>query len=146
MLDLVTQYYNNPVNKRIMEDASISRHEGNSICGDDITVFIKIEESEEILKNVVEGRKKWVIKDRSYEGNTSMITTAASSFLSELISGRTVDECLTLTYENTLLPEWFQVTPRRKRAGAIAILATRNGLHEYLGDGKVDGWDDVVEI
>jgi hypothetical protein len=51
-----------------------------------------------------------------------------------------------MTYENTLLPEWFQVTPRRKRAGAIAILATRNALHNYLGDGKIDGWDDVVEM
>ena len=132
MLDLVTQYYDNPVNKRIMDNATVSRHEWNSVCGDDITVYVKLEDN--------------LIMDRSYDGNTSMITTAASSFLSELIVGKIINDCLVMTYENTLLSEWFQVTPRRKRAGAIAILATRNALHEYLQDGKVDGWDDVVEM
>ncbi len=132
MLDLVTQYYDNPVNKRIMDNATVSRHEWNSVCGDDITVYVKLEDN--------------LIIDRCYDGNTSMITTAASSFFSELIVGKSMQDALVITYENTLLPEWFQVTPRRKRAGAIAILATRNALHSYLGDGKIDEWDDVVEI
>ena len=68
MIDLVSQYYDNPVNKAFMEDATVSRHEGNSICGDDITVYLKIEDN--------------LISKRSYDGNTSMITTASSSFFS----------------------------------------------------------------
>lgn len=75
-----------------------------------------------------------------------MITTAASSFFSELVIGRNAKDVLTMTYENTLLPEGFEVTPRRKRAGAIAILATRNAIHRYLHDGRTDIRDDVVEI
>ncbi|MBP7007638.1 iron-sulfur cluster assembly scaffold protein [Patescibacteria group bacterium] len=42
MLDLITHYYDNPINRRVMEDASASHHEGNSLCGDDITVYIKL--------------------------------------------------------------------------------------------------------
>jgi NifU-like protein involved in Fe-S cluster formation len=57
------------------------------------------------LRKIEEDEKKWYIKDWSYNGNTSMITTAASSFLSELIVGKSIDECLVMTYENTLLPE-----------------------------------------
>ena len=40
---LVQSYYQNPVNNRKMEDATISRHEGNSLCGDDLTVYLKID-------------------------------------------------------------------------------------------------------
>jgi len=46
-----------------------------------------------------------IIEEWSYDGNTSMITTAASSFFSELIIGKNIDEVLLMTYENTLLPE-----------------------------------------
>lgn len=153
MLELITQYSDNPINKRSMKDADVSRHEWNAICGDDIMVYMKIQDSKFKIQNwdMDDNPESWIlnleyIKDWSYDGNTSMITTAASSFLSELIVWKTLEECLTMTYENTLLPEWFEVTPRRKRAGAIAILATRNGIHEYLWDGITDEWDDVVEM
>ena len=39
----------------------------------------------------------------------------------------------------------FEVSPRRKRAGVIAILATRNAIHTYIKDGKKDVFDDVIE-
>jgi len=39
----------------------------------------------------------------------------------------------------------FEVSPRRKRAAVIAILATRNAIHEYLKDNKKDVFDDIIE-
>ncbi len=36
------------------------------------------------------------------------------------------------------------VSPRRKRAQVLALLATRNALHEYLKDGKRDDFSDVL--
>jgi len=36
------------------------------------------------------------------------------------------------------------VSPRRKRAQVLALLATRNALHEYLRDGKYDDFSDVL--
>lgn len=39
---LVQEYYTNPINNYCMPDATLSRHEGNPLCGDDITVYIKI--------------------------------------------------------------------------------------------------------
>ena len=90
-----------------MEDATVSRHEGNSICGDDIMVWLR-------LKAKANG--ELYIEDRSYDGNTSMITTAAASFFSELVVGKSLEEVLSMSYENTMVPEGFEVTPRRKRA------------------------------
>lgn len=145
MLDLITAYYNNPVHKYTMKDATVFRHEGNSICGDDITVYLKIYEDTKTTQ-YTNSSLQATIADRSYDGNTSMITTAASSFFSELVISKTLQEVLQMSYENTLLPEGFEVTPRRKRAGGIAILATRNAIHEYLWDGITDTREDVVEL
>lgn len=37
---LVQEYYTNHVGNYRMENATISRHEGNAVCGDDITVYL----------------------------------------------------------------------------------------------------------
>lgn len=40
---LIQEYAKNPINNYKMEDATVEQHEGNFICGDDITVYLKIE-------------------------------------------------------------------------------------------------------
>ena len=126
---LVQAYYQNPVNNRTMNDATISRHEGNELCGDDLTVYLKIENN--------------VITDWSYDGMPSMITQAAASFFSELIRGKTLDEVFWMS-EQTMKENDFIVSPRRRRASVIAILATRNAVHEYLKDGKVENFEHLL--
>ena len=126
---LVQAYYQNPINNRKMEDATISRHEGNSLCGDDITVYLKIEND--------------IIIDWSYDGMPSMITQAAASFFSELVIGKTLDELLQMN-EQTMKDNDFIVSPRRRRASVTAILATRNAIHHYRDNGKVEVFEDIL--
>ena len=112
-----------------MKKPTISRSEGNSVCGDDLTIYICICD--------------YKISEISFSGNTSMITTAAASFWTELALGMSIDKVLTLWYE-FMAAEWFEVSPKRIRAATIAILATRNAIHEYLQDGVVDGRNEVL--
>ena len=63
----------------------------------------------------------------------SMITQAAASFFSEMVVGKTFEQVLQMN-EQTMKDNDFIVSPRRRRASVIAILATRNAIHEYLGD------------
>lgn len=39
----------------------------------------------------------------------------------------------------------MDVSPKRKMAACLALLATRNGIHTYLGDGVSDDFSDVIE-
>ncbi len=73
----------------------------------------------------------------------SMITQAAASFFSELIIGKTLEEVLHMN-EHTMKDNDFIVSPRRRRASVIAILATRNAIHAYLKDGKEDRFEDLL--
>lgn len=142
---LIQEYYTNPVNNYRIEDATVSHHEGNPMCGDDITVYIKLSKDNIVIpldtKEI--DQENTVISQRSYDGNVSMITQAAASFFSELIVGKTVAQALQLQ-EQLMIDQGFEVSTRRRRARSIAILATRNALHTLLGDCKIDEFDDVL--
>ncbi len=113
-----------------MKDFTISRSEGNSICGDDLTIYLQISDGK--------------ISKISFAGNTSMITTAAASFWTELALGVDINQVLTLWYK-FMVQEWFEVSSKRVRAACIAILATRNAIHQYLDDGLTDGREEVLD-
>ena len=113
-----------------MQDPDVTRHEGNFICGDDITVYLKIQNEK--------------IVEFSYDGNPSTMSLAAASFLSEFLIGVPLDEILTWNYE-TFVEKGFEVSPRRKRAAVIALLGVRNAIHNYRKDDLEDDFDDILE-
>ena len=127
---LIKEYSKNPINNFKMENPTVSQHEGNFICWDDVTVYLKIKDNK--------------IADYSFDGNCSNITTAASSYLSEFIIWADIHDILTRNYQ-TMISQGFQVSPRRKRAAVIAIMAARNAIHNYLKDNKVDEFADLIE-
>ncbi|HBB03759.1 TPA: hypothetical protein DCZ39_02520 [Patescibacteria group bacterium] len=64
--------------------------------------------------------------------------------MSEFIIGTPIEDILHRTYQ-TMVEHGFEVSPRRKRAAVIAILATRNAIHIYLKDDKNDTFDDLID-
>ena len=127
---MIQEYAKNPLQNFAMKEYTIKQHEGNFICWDDIVIYLVIKDEK--------------IAEYSYDGNCSNITTAAASFLSEFILWASIEEILHRTYQ-TMIDHGFEVSPRRKRAAVIAILATRNAIHNYLKDGKNDVFDDLIE-
>ena len=113
-----------------MADADISRHEGNFICWDDITIYLKFD-----------GDK---IEEYSYDGNPSTVSLAAASFLSEFLIGTDISEVLKRNYE-TFSQKWFEVSPRRKRAAMIALLAVKNAIYKFKGEDREDDFDDLID-
>jgi nitrogen fixation NifU-like protein len=66
---LIIEYSQNPLNKYIMEDATIRYREHNRICADVIEVFLKIENN--------------ILKDFSFDGYMSIVATACASITGE---------------------------------------------------------------
>lgn len=127
---LISEYTRNPVHNYVMEDFSVERQEGNFICGDDIKVYLKIQDNRVI--------------DWSFSGNTGAVTTAAASLLAELIIGKELDEVMERSYD-TIAAAGMNVLPRRRRAASIALLATRNAIHLFRGDKKADTNQPLIE-
>lgn len=127
---LIKEYSKNPLCNYEMQDPDVMRHEWNFICGDDITVYLKIQD-EKVLAF-------------SYDGNPSTVSLAAASFLSEFLVWASLDEILTWKYE-TFLEKGFEVSPRRERAAVIALLGVRNAIHNYRNDGVEEDFDELLD-
>ena len=127
---LIAEYNKNPVNFYEMINPTISYHEWNFICWDDITIYLKIKDQK--------------IEEFSFSWNPGQVTTASCSLLAEMIEWKNLDEIMTRWY-NTFVEQWLEVLPRRRRAVVIWLLWVRNAIHQRRKDKKADSDEILVE-
>jgi nitrogen fixation NifU-like protein len=123
-------YATNPQHMGEISNPTIRYIEHNRVCGDDIEVFL-----------VIEGKK---IKEWSFTGKASMITIACSGLFGDIVQGVDFQTLFSWNQSSIIRDTGITVSPRRHRAQVLALLATRNALHEYLQDGKRDDFSDVL--
>lgn len=129
--EIITFYSKNSPNRGEMKNYTISRTQENLACGDDIEIFLKIED--------------WKIKDFSFEWDTSIISTACASIFWESIVWMTLEEVLSKKYSYIEELIWMEVSPRRKNASVLWMLVTINAIHEYLKDWVTLDFDDLMD-
>ena len=76
--EVVFDHNRNPRNFRVMEDANRKIEGFNPLCGDRITLYIK----------VIDGK----IEDVSFQGAGCAISTASASLMTEIVQGKTEQE------------------------------------------------------
>ncbi len=130
--EIITFYSKNPPNRWEMADATIRYKEENRSCSDTIEVFLKIENN--------------ILVDWSFEGMTSIVTTATSSVFWESIVGMTLDEILKKDYNYIKKLVEEDISPRRQKAAVFWLVATRNAIHKYLWDGQKDDILDMLIV
>lgn len=130
--ETITFYSKTPPNKWLIENADVTFWEENRTCGDDLKVYIIIEDG--------------IIKKWSFQGDTAIITTACASIFGESIINLPISEVFNFGY--SYIEELIEapISDRRKQASVLGLLTTRNAIHSYLWDGKKDTFDDVLGI
>ncbi|MGR8929312.1 MAG: Fe-S cluster assembly sulfur transfer protein SufU [Gammaproteobacteria bacterium] len=112
--EVIFDHNRNPRNFRIMEDANRRVNGFNPLCGDKLTLFLKIEEH--------------VIKDASFQGSGCAISTASVSLMTEIVKGMTEDDA------EALFKQFHDMTTGKSEEinletlGKLAVLA---GVREY---------------
>lgn len=76
--EVILDHGKNPRNYRELPDASCQAHGDNPICGDKITVYLKL-------------NKDGLIEDASFQGRGCAISQASASMMTEIVAGRTVE-------------------------------------------------------
>lgn len=130
--EIITFYSKNPPNRWEMVDATIRYKEENRSCSDTIEVFLKIENN--------------ILVDWSFEGMTSIVTTATSSVFWESVVGMTLDEILEKDYNYIKKLVEEDISPRRQKAAVFWLVATRNAIHKYRWDGQKDDILDMLIV
>jgi nitrogen fixation protein NifU and related proteins len=78
-MELILDHYENPRNYGALNDATVVKEWGNPGCGDIITIYLKVDD---------EGR----IKNATFLGEGCTVSQAATSMVTEIVLGKTLDE------------------------------------------------------
>lgn len=113
--EVIFDHNRNPRNFRVMDDANRHVNGFNPLCGDKLTLFLKIGDDH-------------VIEDASFQGSGCAISTASVSLMTEIIKGKTEVEA------DTLFKQFHEMTTGKTEAinlEAIGKLAVLAGVREY---------------
>jgi len=112
--EVIFDHNRNPRNFRVMADANRQVEGFNPLCGDRLTLYLKIDEH--------------VISDASFQGSGCAISTASVSLMTEIIKGKTETEA------DALFKQFHQITTGKSedvQLEAIGKLAVLAGVREY---------------
>jgi NifU-like protein involved in Fe-S cluster formation len=128
--DLIIEYSANPPNKWILENATIRYRESNRICADVVEISLIITDDE--------------LRQFGFDGYMSIVATACVSITGELLEWWRCEDILRL--DESFIHENIgtDISPRRRFASLIGLLAIKNAIHEYKQDGKKEDFSDIV--
>ncbi len=112
--EVIFDHNRNPRNFRVIEDADRTVEGFNPLCGDRLTLYIKLD-----------GDK---IVDASFQGSGCAISTASVSLMTEIIKGKTIDEAEELFEKFHEMTTGKDEDVQLEAMGKLAVLA---GVREY---------------
>ena len=121
--DKVMDHFRNPRNVGVIEDASGIGEVGNTMCGDIMKIYLKIDGD--------------VITDVKFETFGCGSAIASSSMATELIKGKPVSEALALT--NKAVTEALDGLPAHKlHCSVLAEEAIKAALKDYYDKNGIE--------
>ncbi len=117
-IEFLLDHFNNPRNRGSLEDPDIMVNGGNPGCGDVVTLYVKLDGEEHIT-------------DIKFEGHGCTISMAASSLLTEMVQGKTLEQVRQLDYSELIDTLGREVVQSRLRCATLAMDTLQGGAREY---------------
>ncbi|MDP3742582.1 MAG: SUF system NifU family Fe-S cluster assembly protein [Candidatus Micrarchaeota archaeon] len=117
--EIILDYYRHPRNFGTISKPDASSHEVNPLCGDEVTVQLKIK-----------GGKVEKIK---FNGKGCAISQASTSMLCEHIEGKKLEEVVKMSKEEALELLGINLSPMRLKCALLGFKAAKLAAFKYLG-------------
>lgn len=111
----IIDHYKNPRNFKEIKNSSIKQRELNSVCGDDVTMFLDVKDGK--------------INQASFKGNGCAISVAASSMLTDYLKGKTLEEAKKIPKEQIFEMLGINLGVVRMKCGLLCLKAVVKGIH-----------------
>ena len=113
--ELILDHNKRPRNRRKLTDADRKAEGYNPLCGDHVTVFLRIEDD--------------VVREVTFEGSGCAISTASASLMTESLKGKTLGEAQALfeKFHKLLTGEKLD----RQQGPELGKLEVFSGVHAY---------------
>jgi nitrogen fixation NifU-like protein len=111
--EAILDYYKHPRRKGHLNHPDIQHHDHNPLCGDQVTIELKIENG--------------VVVDAAFDGRGCAISQATASMLVEDIIGKTLDELKELDREYILNMLGIEIGPTRLKCAMLPLKVVKAG-------------------
>ena len=105
---LIIDAYKYPANNKVIPDADIVNGDLNPSCGDELTLYLKIDDQNNIT-------------DIGFQGSGCVISQASMSMLTEILEDMTVDEAKALTTDDIEELLSIELTSMRKKCAFLSL-------------------------
>jgi nitrogen fixation NifU-like protein len=126
VIDRLLEHYQHPRNNGVLADADVIVAGGQPDCGDQVTVFLRIDDRQAIAQ-------------MHFTGHGCTISQAAASILTELVPGMTVADVLRLDDEWMLSVLGRDVVHNRARCATLALSTLQNALLRWQTERRAAG-------
>jgi nitrogen fixation NifU-like protein len=100
--EIILDHYKHPHHKGLQDSYDTEVHHVNPTCGDEVTLRVRVEDGK--------------VAEVSYDGQGCSISQASASVMTDLVTGRSVDEALALQDEFLVLMQGRgQIAPDEDR-------------------------------
>jgi nitrogen fixation NifU-like protein len=122
--DYILDHYKNPRNYGELDSATHRYHDTNPLCGDEITMFLLVDD---------EGR----VADIHFTGRGCAISQASASILTDEIKGKALDEVKAIDRDHVLTNLGITISPARVKCALLSLKALKGaawGLTAWPGE------------
>ena len=132
--EVILDHYKNPRGHGVIEGADAEAEGQNPLCGDEVSVYVAFGEDGETIDDV------------KFSGRGCAISQAATSMLTEMVTGRTASEVATMEKDELLEEIGVPLTPVRLRCAMLGLTTLRVALHKAKGTPLPDGLAGYDEL
>jgi nitrogen fixation NifU-like protein len=125
--ELILDHYKNPRNHGLIEHADARAEGQNPLCGDEVTVSVRLGAND-------------VIEEVGFDGRGCAISQAATSMLTDLVKGRTASEVAAMPKEELLDELGIPLSPVRLKCAILGLGVLKLALHKAKGTQLPEEW------
>ena len=113
----IISHYEHPHNKGEIKNPSTSMHEYNPLCGDDLTIYLKIKDNR--------------VDDVKFTGTGCAISMASASMLTDSIKGRSLNEIEKMGLRSIIELLGIDPGPARLKCATLSLKTVKEALFLY---------------
>jgi len=131
--EVILDHYKNPRGHGLIEDADARAEGQNPLCGDEVSIYVSFAEDGDTIDEV------------KFSGRGCAISQAATSMLTEIVTGRSATEVATLPRDELLEEVGIPLTPVRLKCALLGLSTLKLALHKAKGTPLPEEWAGMAD-
>jgi nitrogen fixation NifU-like protein len=126
--EVILDHYKNPRGHGEMDAADAHAEGQNPLCGDEVSIYVAFAEDGDTIEEI------------KFSGRGCAISQAATSMLTEMVTGRSASEVASLPRDELLEEIGIPLTPIRLKCALLGLGTLKVALHKAKGTPLPEEW------